>query len=144
MPLIFDTAPADPGATEAEISIGNYMRGAWAAFAKNPTSGLLSYNVDGTTGGWPSYDPSKDSLVRLGWNNITGVNAVAPFTYDADCPYVVLDSPSTSALPYNPSGVSGPSSTSSGGSSLAATGSATSTGPSASKTSAKCCGENWD
>lgn len=41
--LLFNTFVNTPAATPEEVSIGNYMRGAWAAFAKNPTTGLTNY-----------------------------------------------------------------------------------------------------
>lgn len=96
--ILFNTAPSTPPATAEEISIGNYMRGAWAAFAKDPSKGLANY-------GWPAYG-TGDSLVRLGYNNITGTNAVNPLVYD-DCAnvnvssteYAGFASPSAGATP---------------------------------------------
>lgn len=88
--LLFDTMPSTPASTPEEISIANYMRGAWAAFAKDPVKGLTTY-------GWPSYNTSADSLVRLAYNNITGTNAVNPYMYDANCVYVNVSSTNASA-----------------------------------------------
>ncbi|TAQ90369.1 hypothetical protein B7494_g1320 [Chlorociboria aeruginascens] len=78
--LLFDTLPSTPAATEAEISIANYMRGAWTAFAKDPVNGLTNYG-----GGWPQYDPSQDTLVRLAYDNVTGTNLASPDVYDRYC-----------------------------------------------------------
>jgi len=91
IPIIFNTAPSTPPATEAEISIGNYMRAAWATFAKDPVNGLSNY-------GWPKYDPSMDTLVRLAYDNITGPNLINPRRYDADCVFVNVSSTDTSNL----------------------------------------------
>ena len=74
--MVFNTAPG--AATTEQISIGKYMRGGWAAFAKNPTTGLETY-------GWPQYDVTEDTLVRLAYDNMTGPNLINPYRYDADC-----------------------------------------------------------
>ncbi|RFU31934.1 Carboxylesterase, partial [Scytalidium lignicola] len=78
--LLFNNMIQDPAPTAAEISIANYMRGAWAAFAKSPETGLTTYS-----GGWPVYDPSKPTLIRLGYNSITGTNLGLPSYYDSAC-----------------------------------------------------------
>lgn len=83
--MIFNTAPSSIPATEEQISIGKYIRGAWAAFAKDPTNGLTAY-------GWPRYDPSQDTLIRIAYENITGPNLINPRRYDADCPLVNVSS----------------------------------------------------
>lgn len=93
--VLFNTAPSTPPATAEEISIGNYMRGAWAAFAKDPAKGLTNY-------GWPAYG-AGDSLVRLGYNNITGTNAVNPSVYDADCVNVNVSSTGNAGFSASPS-----------------------------------------
>lgn len=90
LPIIFDTAPGS--STADEVSIANYMRGAWAAFAKDPQNGLTTY-------GWPSYNPSQDTLIRLAYNNITGTNVINPYRYDADCVFVNVSSTNSSAYP---------------------------------------------
>ncbi|TVY71469.1 Cholinesterase, partial [Lachnellula suecica] len=79
--LIFDVMP--PASTPEELLIATYMRGAWAAFAKDPVNGLTNY-------GWPSYDSSADTLIRLAYNNITGPNVANPYLYDANCTYANL------------------------------------------------------
>jgi hypothetical protein len=63
------------------------MRGAWAAFAKDPIKGLPSYD------GWPNYNPNGTTLIRLayGSNPLNGNGSVAGFAvgpslaYDEDC-----------------------------------------------------------
>ncbi|TGO70188.1 hypothetical protein BOTNAR_0003g00820 [Botryotinia narcissicola] len=79
IPLLFDTNLVNPPETTEQIAIGKYMRGAWAAFAKNPENGLTNY-------GWPKYDAAEDTLIRLAYNNQTGTNAANPSLYDANCP----------------------------------------------------------
>lgn len=83
VPVIFGTWPTGnslPAVTDAEASIGAYMRGAWAAFAKDPANGLSNYQ-----GGWPKYSPSGNTLVRLAYNNITGTNLGMAADYEATC-----------------------------------------------------------
>jgi len=83
IPFIFDTLPTGPGIppdTEAEISIRQYVQGAWAAFAKCPQTGLTHYR-----GGWPQYSPFQPSLIRLAFNNVTGINIAISGTYDNAC-----------------------------------------------------------
>jgi hypothetical protein len=88
---IFDTAPVSapgngiPPATDEEIAIGNYMRGAWAAFAKDPIAGLSSY-----ASGWPVYNPGNETLVRLAYMNLTGTNLASPAIYDVNCTDTVV------------------------------------------------------
>ncbi|CAL3969340.1 hypothetical protein PZA11_006090 [Diplocarpon coronariae] len=114
LPMLFNTAPDSIPATEAQVSIGNYMRGAWAAFAKDPSNGLTKY-------GWPRYDTSQDSLVRLAYDNITGPNLINPYRYDADCVFVnVSSTDSTVATPELPDLGAGVTPTA-GGSSATAT-----------------------
>ena len=55
------------------------MRGAFAAFAKDTTRGLLSYDS------WPAYDTQSKSLVRLAFDNQTGTNLVRGDHYDGGC-----------------------------------------------------------
>jgi cholinesterase len=95
VPMLFNIMPTVPGATQAQIDIGNYMRGAWAAFAKDPVKGLTSY-------GWPTYNTKQDSLVRLAYDNITGPNLINPYRYDGDCVFVNVSSTDTSAYSVLP------------------------------------------
>lgn len=66
--------------TRQEDAIGRYMRGAWAAFAKDPARGLLRYR-----GGWPRYVPDRKTLARIGYENRTGANLAVGNLYDAGC-----------------------------------------------------------
>jgi carboxylesterase type B len=66
--------------TREEDAIGRYMRGAFAAFAKDPVRGLLGYR-----GGWPRYVPDRKTLVRIGYENRTGANLAVGTLYDGDC-----------------------------------------------------------
>ena len=87
LPILFDTAPSGngiPANSPAEVAIGSYLRGAWAAFAKDPVNGLKSYGGGNGTG-WPTYDPVGNSLVRLGFANLTGPNLALGNSYDAMC-----------------------------------------------------------
>jgi cholinesterase len=85
LPVVFGNYPnatgGVPASTAAELSIGDYMRGAWAAFAKDPVNGLNSYQ-----GGWPMYNPLGNTLIRLAYNNVTGTNLAMPILYDGACP----------------------------------------------------------
>jgi carboxylesterase type B len=83
MAIVFGTPPAGKGIqpnSPQEVALMNYIRGAWAAFAKDPEKGLSNYQ-----GGWPAYDPTKNTLVRLGFNETTGTNLALPHLYDAVC-----------------------------------------------------------
>lgn len=93
------------------------MRGAWAAFAKDPQKGLTTY-------GWPSYNPSQDTLIRLAYENITGTNVINPYRYDADCVFVNVSSTNSSAYPALPDLGANVTPTATG---VSATGSATQT-----------------
>jgi cholinesterase len=58
----------------------NYTRGAWAVFAKDPANGLDNYQ-----GGWPAYNPTESTLVRLGDSGSVGMDLAPPAMYDAPC-----------------------------------------------------------
>lgn len=107
IPFIWDTLPTGPGIptdTEEEKSIRAYIQGAWAAFAKNASGGLSTYE-----GGWPQYSPFEPTLIRLAYDNVTGTNLALPDSYDATCitTYPILD---TNGWP-NVSTTASPSST---------------------------------
>ena len=74
--LIFGTALV-PGVKQDadEVKLAKYARGALAAFAKNPKTGLKSYS-------WPLYNPKTKSLVQLGKGNKVGTFAVTPAAFD--------------------------------------------------------------
>lgn len=80
LPLIFGSTFSHPNATAEEIKFEAYMRGAWTAFAKDPVKGLRTYE-----GGWPSYDPAKESLVCLAYHNLVSTNVAFPMLYDVGC-----------------------------------------------------------
>ncbi|KAI1614311.1 putative carboxylesterase [Exophiala viscosa] len=69
--------------TTPETAIASYIRGAWASFAKNPSSGLTAY-------GLPRYNPLGSTLLRLAYNNQTGPNTAFPAQYDATCPALTV------------------------------------------------------
>lgn len=80
---VYDFIPKGPGIpdeTSAQVSTGNYMRGAWAAFAKDPKEGLKTYED-----GWPVYNPKEDTLIRLAYHNMTGANLGSTYPYDKEC-----------------------------------------------------------
>ena len=82
--VLFDTfldveTPGTPPPSREEVSVGSYLRGAWAAFAKDPENGLRFYD------GWPEYDPGKETLIRLAVNDTAGISTVLPEVYDSAC-----------------------------------------------------------
>ncbi|KAK1982330.1 carboxylesterase [Colletotrichum cereale] len=81
LPVLFDTAPETAvESTEQEIAVGKYMRGAWAAFAKNTASGLINY-----AGQWPKYRIDDTTLNRISFENQTGTNLAPGDSYDGLC-----------------------------------------------------------
>lgn len=97
VPMLFNIFTSTPPQTTEQISIGNYMRGAWATFAKDPAKGLLTYGT-----GWPAYDPRHDTLIRLAYNNLTGTNLINPYRYDSDCAFVNVSSTDAGTFPDIP------------------------------------------
>lgn len=80
-----------PPVTQEEQDIQKYMRGAWAAFIRDPKQGLVTY-------GWPAYQPTAETVVRLAINNATGTNLAPPAMFDAVCnDTVTVASPGKSA-----------------------------------------------
>lgn len=75
-----------PANTPAQEDFINYLQGAWAMFAKNPTSGLSS----SAAYQWPIYDQDAPTLVQLGKDNSVGSNLVPPSTYDSACDVIEL------------------------------------------------------
>lgn len=93
LPVLFGTVPQTVEAsTDAENNISSYMRGAWAAFAKDPQQGLLSYG-----GGWPIYSAGDNTLVRLAYNNESGTNLDMGNAYDGGCSSSDADGSSSTA-----------------------------------------------
>ena len=79
--MLFNTTPQVIHTdTPEEVNIGNYMRGAWASFAKDPSGGLGTYE-----GGWPQFGTNELSLIRLAYNNLTGTNLVQGNAMDQSC-----------------------------------------------------------
>lgn len=76
----------DPSAPEQQTTA--LMQRAWAAFAADPAHGLDRL-------GWPQFDPSSDSLIRLAYNNSPAPDFVSPGVYDAPCSTVALAGAST-------------------------------------------------
>ncbi len=78
--LVFGTAEDISGLpnTPAEDALSAYMMSAWAAFADDPIEGLSKL-------GWPKYDASLDTLVRLGYQDQVSASFVSPGAYDAQC-----------------------------------------------------------
>lgn len=72
-----------------ELETAEFLRGAWTTFAKNPTSGLLSYS-----GGWPLYNPSEDTMARIAFNNQTGTNLGQGDAYNDRCASLPATAPS--------------------------------------------------
>lgn len=83
--LIFGTEFASPASTPEEVEVANYVQGAWVAFAKDPVNGLSVYE-----GGWPTYDPAGETLIRLAYNNSVGTNLALPDLYDSQCAEVSI------------------------------------------------------
>ena len=71
--------------TWQERAMGTYMRGAWAAFAHDPTNGLNIY-------GWEQYSNTTDSVIQLGFDdtNSTTFSVLPSYNstenYDVLCP----------------------------------------------------------
>ncbi|QSZ34389.1 hypothetical protein DSL72_005981 [Monilinia vaccinii-corymbosi] len=99
---LFGTWPAGtgiPAPTTQEVELGRYMRGAWAAFAKDSQRGLLTYrggdwevekeeeNADRAPlqRGWPNYKPGVATMARLGFENQVGIILDRPELYDSAC-----------------------------------------------------------
>ncbi|KAJ2921474.1 hypothetical protein H1R20_g15620, partial [Candolleomyces eurysporus] len=82
IPLIFGTfasVQTNPAPTADEVAFSLYVKNAWAEFAKNPSTGLTGV-------GWPTYNPSADTLVQLGnVENLTGHSLASPSLLDATC-----------------------------------------------------------
>lgn len=76
IPTLFGTSQDSSGAdsTWQQRAFGNYIRGAWAAFASQPECALTDIY------GWPQYSPTAQTLILLGQNNET----VARYGYPAD------------------------------------------------------------
>ncbi|KAJ2936214.1 hypothetical protein H1R20_g882, partial [Candolleomyces eurysporus] len=81
IPIVFGTfasVQTNPP-TDHEVAFSLYVKNVWAEFAKNPSAGLTGV-------GWPTYNPSADTLVQLGnVENLTGHSLASPSLLDATC-----------------------------------------------------------
>ncbi|KAH9216473.1 carboxylesterase [Leptodontidium sp. 2 PMI_412] len=84
LPVLFGTvdevARNPASSTPDEVAVGDYLRGAWSSFAKDTFRGLLTYGE-----GWPTYEPTKKTLVRLAFENRPGANFTLGNAYDGPC-----------------------------------------------------------
>ncbi|KAH8887699.1 alpha/beta-hydrolase [Thozetella sp. PMI_491] len=79
VPMVFGTTNFWYGPdTPEEAAWSKYMQAAWVAFAKDPVNGLTNL-------GWPRYDPSGNTLARLGINTSTTPDFVPSNIYDRGC-----------------------------------------------------------
>ncbi|KAK1989209.1 carboxylesterase [Colletotrichum cereale] len=86
LPVLFDTSPQSPVvSTPQQIEVGRYFRGAWAAFAKNPNSGLLQFNGNQT---WPNYQPDGSNVNRIAFQDQTATNLAPGSAFDGSCAMV--------------------------------------------------------
>ena len=80
--MIFGTAEDVAGGvanTAEEDKLIKYMMKVYATFARDPKHGLEKL-------GWPQYDPMRETLVRLGYNNSAEPSFVSPQDYAEFCP----------------------------------------------------------
>ena len=66
--------------TWQERSMGSYMRGAWAAFAACPETGLARY-------GWMQYSNDTRSLLQLGFDDPNSLTYNVMPTYNTSMAY---------------------------------------------------------
>ncbi|KAF6761146.1 carboxylesterase [Ephemerocybe angulata] len=79
IPIVFGTFASIHTPSAAEVGLSVYVKNAWSAFAKNPSTGLTGL-------GWPTYNPSTNTLVQLGGvENPTGLKLGSPALLDATC-----------------------------------------------------------
>ena len=64
--------------TLQEALVSQYMQKAWATFAKDPVNGLPSL-------GWPQFNPTADTLIRLAYPCEAEASYVSPTQYDYAC-----------------------------------------------------------
>lgn len=79
LPVLFGTADIFGNSTAIENEIATYMQGAWSTFAKDPVMGLITY-----ADGWPLYDPAKETLIRIAYDDKVGSNLAFPMIYGED------------------------------------------------------------
>ena len=85
---LFGTAQNVTGeqSTVEQERVSRYIQGAWAAFGRDPLRGLTEY-------GWPSYNSSVSSLVKLAPGGGGTSEFVNPAVYDERCPPVEDNDP---------------------------------------------------
>lgn len=84
--VLFDTNQGVVDNTAAEDRLGMFMRGMWAAFAKKPSRGLLTYGADyGIAGGLPTYNSSELTLIQLGVGSSAGITLSRGNSADKIC-----------------------------------------------------------
>lgn len=76
----------EASSTEQE-RFSRYMQGAWAAFGRDPWRGLAEEY------GWPGYNESTESLVKLATGGGLLSEFVDPGVYDGRCPPVEDNDP---------------------------------------------------
>jgi hypothetical protein len=79
--MLFDMLGGLGPSTSAQLAIGREMRSAWAAFVRDPETGLVEPPVH-----WKPYNPEKQSLIRIAFNDATGPNYSDTALYDYICP----------------------------------------------------------
>ncbi|KAK0557040.1 hypothetical protein OC844_005682 [Tilletia horrida] len=78
-PAAYLSNPAIPVAIpEQQTQVSDWMQGAWAAFARNPQSGLTAY-------GWPRYSAFTKSLAHIARNNSATAAFALPDPIDLGC-----------------------------------------------------------
>ncbi|KAH7075741.1 Alpha/Beta hydrolase protein [Paraphoma chrysanthemicola] len=75
IPMVFGTSNLLGPDTPTEAATSKYIQDAWAAFARDPEKGLV----------WPKYDPTADTLIKLGFANQTGVVLDKGNAFDGLC-----------------------------------------------------------
>ncbi|KAF2638735.1 alpha/beta-hydrolase [Massarina eburnea CBS 473.64] len=75
IPMVFGTSDLRGPGTDAERVVSAYMQSAFAAFARDPESGL----------DWPKYDPAGETLVELALDNSTEVQFAKGDSFDGLC-----------------------------------------------------------
>lgn len=76
--MVFGTSDLLGPSTDLETRTSQYMQQAWLAFVKDPKKGLLDY-------GWPLYNESTESLVRLGLGGSATAVSARGDRFDATC-----------------------------------------------------------
>ncbi|KAJ9360092.1 hypothetical protein DTO027B9_1644 [Paecilomyces variotii] len=80
MNMIFGNSADFTGIPESkpQTQLKRVMQRAWAAFVADPQKGLERL-------GWPVFNPSANTLIRLGYGNMPNASFVNPQVYDSAC-----------------------------------------------------------